>query len=232
MSILKGRGTELRMRRSRTRAHSTGLLGQLVDRAAGKGQALISAGEELPVVLARYPRGRGKLVESLQDAVTRTFPSLPAALRSAYRETLARATPVVIADLRRRNLCDCLGHHHPPAAHSSFARAFAKETGRRVGEIDLAIDSIRDWKPLPLSGLAVEAWVPECDPVSQNELASTRFHTALLSVFLHELEHLAFPERSEDEVRRRSDAFYVDALRAQIADSFGLEFGIAAEMAA
>ena len=216
------------MRHRRKRGHTAGLFSQLLARVAGKGQALISAGEDLPLVLARYPRGRATLVEALRAATTQTFPKLPEALRALYRDALSIATPVVIADLRRRNVCDCLGHHHPPASHSGFARAFAQETGRTVGEIDLAVDSIRDWKPLPLSGLAAEAWVPECDRISQTEFAQARFHSALLAVFLHELEHLAFPERPEHQVRERSNTFYVDALRAQLSRDFGLDFGIAA----
>lgn len=219
------------MRQRRGTPHAAGLFGQLLARVLGQGQALISAGDDIPVVVARYPRGRGRLAESLREAVTRTFPALPGSIRLLYRETLSRATPIVIADLRRRNVCDCLGHHHPPAAHSNFARAFAAETGRRVGEIDLAIDSIRDWKPLPLSGLAAEAWVPACDPVSRSEFAQARFDAALLAVFLHELEHLAFPERPEQQVRERSNRFYVDALRAQLSRDFGLQFGIATEPA-
>ena len=216
------------MRQRRKRGHSAGVLSQLLGRLAGKSQALIAAGDELPLVLARYPRGRAKLAESLRDAVTRTFPSLPAALRSLYQDALDRATPVVIADLRRRNVCDCLGHHHPPSSHSGFARTFAQETGRSVGEIDLALDSIREWKPLPLSGLAAEAWVPDCDRISKSEFAQARFHSALLAVFLHELEHLAFPDRPERQVRERSNQFYVDALQAQLSRDFGLHFGIAA----
>ena len=216
------------MRHRRERTHATGLLSQLIGRVVGKGQALISAGDDLPLVLARYPRGRSGLAETLREAVAHTFPALPAAIRSAYRDALSSATPVVIADLRRRNVCDCLGHHHPPSSHSGFAREFAAATGRKVGEIDLAIDSIRDWKPLPLSGLAAEALVPECDRVSKAEFAQARFHAALLAVFLHELEHLAFPERSEEQVRARSNQFYVEALQAQLSREFGLSFGIAA----
>jgi hypothetical protein len=220
------------MRHRRERAHAAGLMGQLLGRVLGKGQALISAGDEMPLVLARYPRGRAGLVDSLRYAVRRTFPALPGPIRSLYNDVLARATPVVIADLRRRNPCTCLGHHHLPGSHSGFARAFAAETGRPVGEIDLAVDAIREWKPLPLSGLAVEAWVPECDPDSRAEFSEARFHAALLSVFLHELEHLAFPDRSEQQVRERSNAFYVNALRAQLSRDFGLEFGISTEVAA
>jgi hypothetical protein len=220
------------MRHRPKRTHAAGLFSQLLARVVGKSEALIAAGDDLPLILARYPRGRAHLVESLRDAVAHTFPALPGSIRALYQDTLERATPVVIADLRRRNVCDCLGHHHPPSSHSDFARAFAAETGRKVGEIDLAIESIRDWKPLPLSGLAAEAWVPECDRGSKTEFAQARFHAALLAVFLHELEHLAFPDHPEEQVRERSNRFYVDALRAQLSRDFGLSFGITTEPAA
>ena len=213
------------MRHRRERAHVAGLFREVIGRVIGKGQALISAGDDFPLVLARYPRGRARLAEALRDAVKHTFPVLPTSIRSLYREVLDRATPVVITDLRLRNPCTCLGHHHPPTSHSAFARAFALETGRRVGEIDLAVDAIRAWEPLPLSGLAAEAWVPECDRVSKTEFTQARFHAALLSVFLHELEHLAFPEHTEQQVRERSNRFYVSALRAQLSRDFGLSFG-------
>ncbi|MEZ5365963.1 MAG: hypothetical protein R2748_27430 [Bryobacterales bacterium] len=220
------------MRKRTERTHTAGLFSQLIGRMLGKGQALISAGDTLPLVLARYPRGRSKLVAALEDALRHTFPALPASLRDRYQDALSRATPVVIADLRRHNPCTCLGHHHPPSSHSSFARAFALETGRQVGEIDLAIDAIRAWEPLPLSGLAAAAWVPDCDRGSKFEFAEARFHAAVLSVFLHELEHLAFPERPEHQVRERSNQFYVDALQAQLSSNFGLQFGFSSSVAA
>ncbi|MCB1019124.1 MAG: hypothetical protein KDC27_04315 [Acidobacteria bacterium] len=220
------------MRKRTERAHTAGLFSQLIGRMVGKGQALIAAGDAMPLVVARYPRGRAKLVTALEDALRHTFPALPASLRERYQDALEQSTPVVIADLRRHNPCTCLGHHHPPSSHSAFARAFAAETGRKVGEIDLAIDAIREWEPLPLSGLAAAAWVPDCDRGSKAEFAEARFHAAVLSVFLHELEHLAFPERPEQLVRERSNEFYIDALQAQLSSSFGLQFGFSGSVAA
>ena len=41
-----------------------------------------------------------------------------------------------------------------------------------------------------------------------------------------------FPNRGEQEVRDRSNRFYIDALRAHLARDFGLDFGISAEVAA
>ncbi|MBI1353468.1 MAG: hypothetical protein GC160_03920 [Acidobacteria bacterium] len=201
---------------------------ELLDRFIGRGQTLISAGERLPLVLASYPRGRFWFVQTLQSALQVTFPSLPASLRAAYAETLGMLPSVVVADLRRRNVCSCLGHHHPSLALSPLARRLASEMGGRVGEIDLAVESIRAWAPLPLSSLAAEQFVPPADADSRRTYEQVRFHAALLSVFLHELEHLAFPQRAEQEIRRRSDEFYQAALRHQLAAEFGASFGISA----
>jgi hypothetical protein len=61
---------------------------------------------------------------------------------------------------------------------------------------------------------------------AQAELEHWRFHAALLTVFLHEMEHLTFPERPEPEVRLRSNEFYRGALRQFAAQEFGVAFGI------
>ena len=86
------------------------------------------------------------------------------------------------------------------------------DTGQRGAEIDLAIDAIRSWEPLPLSDFPVAAPIEILKDESA-ELEYHRFHTALLSVFLHELDHLAFPKRGEKEIRTRRNEFYVGAMR-------------------
>ena len=196
---------------------SSGLLSRLVESLLGKGEMLIAAGDALPLVVASYPRGRFWFASSLSDVLRFTFPGLPAELRRAYADTLAELPPVVVADLRRRNVCACLGHHHHQAAHSSLTRRLAADTGGGIGEIDLAVEAIRAWNPLPLAGLAA-ACNHDIEPLSDD----IRFRSALLSVFLHELEHVAFPARSESEVRRRSNRFFVDVVAAQIGGEFGL----------
>jgi hypothetical protein len=145
-------------------------------------------------------------------------------LRSAYQDVLAAVPTLVVAVLRSHNPCTCLGHHHPSGTESRLARRLAVDTGRRVGEIDLAVDAIRRWEPLPLAALAaaVQAGTQELAA----ELEYRRFHTALLAVFLHELEHLAFPDRPEAEIRRRSDAFYLGSVREFTSQELGVPFGI------
>ena len=175
----------MRVRRRWNRPGSSGLLAGFAERIVGKGEALIAAGDSLPLVVASYPRGRSWFAASLGDVLRFTFPSLPAALRSAYADVLAKLPPVVVADLRRRNVCTCLGHHHPQSAHSLLARRIAADTGGGIGEIDLAVEAIRAWNPLPLAGLAAA-----CNEDVARLSEDVRFRAALLSVFLHELEHV------------------------------------------
>jgi hypothetical protein len=49
----------------------------------------------------------------------------------------------------------------------------------------------------------------------------------LLAVFLHELEHLAFPDRPEQVVRRHSDEFYGAAMREYVREEYGVAYGMA-----
>ena len=48
------------------RIHSRGLLAEVIDRIRGHDQMLIRAGDELPLVVASYPRGRLAFATSLQ----------------------------------------------------------------------------------------------------------------------------------------------------------------------
>lgn len=193
-------------------------MAQMAERLLGKSVDLISVGESLPLVVASYPRGRGRLALALRDVLSFTYSALPAAVKGSYAEVLSRAPTLVVADLRVRNACTCLGHHHPAPTHGDLSRRLAQDTGAAIGEIDLAVDSIRGWEPLPLAGLAVGGTNAD----EQARAKDARFQAALLGVFLHELEHGAFPERAEEEIRRRSDRFYVAAVSALLGDEFGL----------
>lgn len=207
------------MTHRRLRVRSRSLLVELVERALGRGQAMLTAGDQFPLVLATFPRGRARFAMALGSALRVTFPYLSPALQQSYAETLACAPPLIVADLRARNPCTCLGHHHPVCTPQT--QRLASDSACRVGEIDLAIEAIQDWEPRPLSSLAATL-----DPESAAELARIRFQTALLSVFLHELEHVAFPDRPEAEIRGHSDQFYLDALREQVSRDFGVGFGL------
>ena len=201
-------------------------MAQLGARLLGRGQTLIAAGERLPLVVASYPRGKSRFALALSHSLTFTLPSLPSTLRDSYLDILSGLPPVVVADLRVRNDCECLGHNHPNCS-LEVAQQLAAESGRPVGEIDLAMEAIRTWEPTPLASMAV----PPADREEKARLDELRFHTALLSVFLHELEHLAFPDRSEAEVRGHSDRFYRESIRTRLRSEFGASFGLTLETA-
>ena len=61
---------------------------------------------------------------------------------------------------------------------------------------------------------------------AEADLEYYRFHIALLAVFLHELEHLAFPECAEKPIRDHSNAFYAAAMKELVTSEFGVAYGI------
>jgi len=197
------------------------MLRELLDRIRGREQLLVRAGEEMPLIVISYPRGNASYAEALQIAVCQTYRHLSDETRRRYSHVLPRLPWLVVAILRPRNACSCLGHHHPPGTEGRIARRLKADTGMRVGELDLAIEAIRQWEPLPLAALAAQP-----PPELRTELNEFRFHVALLSVFLHELDHLAFPEHDEREVRQRSNEFYSASLREFFSQQLGASYGI------
>jgi len=209
-------------RRNRSGIHAKSLSAHLWARIRGVSETLIEARHGLPPVDAVFPNGRRDLADALTDTLHFTFPALPKDSIDSYREVLDRLPPLIVVELRSRNVCQCLGHHHEGPNLSNRSRSLAKQIDGEVGEIDLAVDAIRGWEPRPLSSLAVAS----ADPAAREALAETRFHSAMLSVFLHELEHLVFPSRPESAVRGHSDSFYLNILNFQFADRFGVSYSL------
>ena len=191
----------------------------------GRDQLLLRAGDDLPLVVAGYPRGHEAYATSLQSSLSGIFHSLSTQLRAGYAETLETVPSLVVAVLRQRNSCGCLGHHHRRGTETRLSRRVSADTGREVGEIDLAIEAIREWEPLPLSDLAVIDR-DQFGKDAEADLEYYRFHIALLAVFLHELEHLAFPGRAEKPIRNHSNAFYAAAMKELVTSQFGVAYGI------
>jgi len=196
-----------------------GLLARWRERLRGRKQRLIRAGEQMPLLLVSYPAEAEAAVGELEAAYTRSWPAMGEATRSLYLSLWPALPALVVVVLRARNPCGCLGHHHPPGAESRMARRLASELGHPVAEIDLAYDSIRSWCPEPLSSLAAGDMTGELEPL--------RYRVALLAVLLHEMEHLAFPERSEQEIRHHSREFYRKAMTELVARELGADYGIA-----
>ena len=209
----------------RPATHPPGLLARVLDKLRGRDQLLIRAGDDLPLVVAGYPRGHEALATSLQSSLSGVYHSLSKQLREGYDETLAAVPSLVVAVLRLRNACGCLGHHHRRGTESRLSRRLAVDTGRTVGEIDLAIKAIQEWEPLPLSDLAVLDH-NRFGKEAEADLEYYRFHIALLAVFLHELEHLSFPGRAEKPIRDHSNEFYAAAMKELVTRQFGVAYGI------
>jgi hypothetical protein len=180
----------------------------------------VRAGEDLPLLLISYPRGRLEAARDLEIAYAHALHSLREEVRSPY-EPVFRALPtMVVVLLRPRNPCGCLGHHHPPGTESRLTKRLASELGSPIGEIDLAYEGIREWKPQPLSSMAVAEL--------GGRLEVLHSQAATLAVLLHELEHLAFPFKTEQEIRRRSNGFYAAAMEDLVTGETGSDYGMAA----
>lgn len=208
------------MLRPRTHeVHPRGILHRLLDRLRGREQLLVRAGDDLPLLLLSFPTGAGGVVREIEVAYSHTLRRLSDEARAPYRAVLEAAPAMVVVLLHPVNPCQCLGHHHPPGAESRLTRRLVADLGRPVGEIDLAYEGIRAWAPEPLSWLAAGEL--------GTRLSAIHFQAALLAVLLHELEHLVFPERTEQEIRTRSNHFYTKTMQELVAEEEGSGYGMA-----
>jgi len=203
-----------------TRIHPQSLLRQIYLWIRGTEQILVRPAAELPLVLISYAKGDREGMEHLKESLEETWMTLPETFRQRYAEVLGQVPPFVVTLLRRRNLCACLGHHHPPGTESRLTRRLRGMSGVATGEIDLAYEAIREWEPQPLSLPALHS------AAETDEFRSFQWQLALLAVFLHELNHLVSPKESEARVRGKSQQFYEDVLAHFVAERFGVEYGL------
>ena len=180
---------------------------------------LVRAGEDLPLLLISYPRGSEQQAGDIEAAYARTLRGLSSGTRAAYAPVFQSLPTMIVVLLRAKNPCECLGHHHPRGTESRLTRRLAAELGSPIGEIDLAYQGIRQWRPQPLSSMAIEGLGPR--------LEALHFQAAVLAVLLHEMEHLAFPEKPEQEIRNRSNRFYAAAMEELVAAETGYGYGMA-----
>jgi hypothetical protein len=196
-----------------------GLIRRLIERLREREQLLVRAGEDLPLLLLTYPHGAEEVAREIEAAYARTLRRLSPAAQALYQPLFASAPALVVVILNPLNPCECLGHHHPRGTESRFARRLSADLGEPIGEIDLAYEGIRNWKPEPLSSLAVGDL--------GGRLPAIHFQAAVLAVLLHELEHLVFPERTEHDIRLRSNSFYSAAMRELVEEESGAGYGMA-----
>jgi hypothetical protein len=163
-----------------------------------------------PLVIIAHSFRDSKRARLLALAVEQDWFLAPAKSREAYDEILFKSPGLVIVQLRRKNICGCLGHRHVMVKEAPFAEAHEAIGGATAGEMDIATDSIESWLALPLSETALDARYLEGSRME--DFHAQRFRLRMLSVLLHEINHLVFPREPESSVRERSLNFYREAL--------------------
>ena len=150
-------------------------------------------------------------------AVEQDWTAVPDGCREAYDEILFRAPRLVVLQLRRKNLCGCLGHRHTVVQEPPFAEPHEVFGGAGVGEMDIAWKSVATWPALPIADTAFDSKFFEGTRLE--EFREEQFRLRLLSVFLHETNHLVAPEEPEESVRERSLGFYREALARYVEEA-------------
>ena len=163
-----------------------------------------------PLVVVAHSFQDASRAAQLALAIEQDWFLAPAASREAYEEILCRAPGLVIVQLRRKNLCGCLGHRHVLVNELPFVVAHEAFRAAGTGEMDIAYDRIGTWAALPISDGALDARFLAGSRLE--EFHAEQFRLRVLSVLLHEINHLVFPQEPESSVRKRSLAFYREAL--------------------
>jgi hypothetical protein len=173
--------------------------------------ALLSDRSRPLYVIAYRVRDKGR-AEEVARAVQRDWIESPATCREAYDEILFRAPQLVVIQLHRKNVCGCLGHRHVAVREAPFAMPHDAFGGEHAGEMDIAYEQIFTWHALPLSDTALDAKFLQGSRLE--DFHAKQFRLRLLSIILHETNHLVFPHEPETSIRERSLNFYHDALAA------------------
>jgi hypothetical protein len=148
----------------------------------------------------------------LARAFEHDWGEVPSPSRETYDEILFRAPRLVVIQFVRANVCGCLGHRHVAVREAPFAMPHEALGGEHAGEMDIAFERVKTWQALPLSETALDAKFLEGSRLE--EFHAAQFRLRLLSIVLHETNHLVNPSEPETSVRERSLNFYRQALAA------------------
>jgi hypothetical protein len=164
----------------------------------------------LPVLVVAYryrdPARAGQIVRAIEQ----DWAEAPPHCRESYQKILAQAPGLVVVQLRRGNVCGCLGHRHLLVKEALFAEPHDAFGGAAVGEMDIAFDRVEHWLALPLMDTALDTQFVAGSRLQ--EFHDQRLRFRLLSILLHETHHMVAPQAPEEAVRERSLAFYRDSL--------------------
>ena len=167
-----------------------------------------------PLVIVACSFGDGAKARQLALAVEQDWAGVPNRCREAYDEILFKAPGLIVVQLRRKNVCGCLGHRHLVVKEAPFAESHEAFGSAQVGEMDIAYERVETWQALPLSDTALDTKF--LAGTRLEEFHAQQFRLRLLSVLLHETNHLVASEEPETSIRERSLAFYRDALASYV----------------
>jgi hypothetical protein len=178
---------------------------------AGRRYAL-AAFPDRPKPLVVVAHGRRDSLKALEmvRAVERDWAEAPLECREAYEAVLANSPKVVIIQFRRTNICGCLGHRHVIVKEPPFADPHDALGGDPAGELDIAYQRVERWVALPLTDIALDTQFVTGSRL--REFQAKRLRLQLLSILLHEINHMVHSQEPETSIRERSLAFYRDAL--------------------
>ncbi len=171
----------------------------------------------LPVVIIAHAFRDSAMARQLALVIEQDWAGVPQSCRDAYDEILLKAPELIVVQLRRTNVCRCLGHRHPIVREAPFAEPHEAFGGARIGEMDIAYQRVETWAALPLSDTALDVKFLEGPRLV--EFRAKQFRLRLLSILLHETNHLAAPQEPEPAVLSRSLSFYREALAAYVEDT-------------
>jgi len=171
----------------------------------------------LPVIVIAHSFRDGTMARQMALALEQDWASAPTSCRDAYDEILLKAPELIIVQLRRKNVCRCLGHRHPIVREAPFAEAHEAFGSARVGEMDIAYQRVETWAALPLSDTALD--VKFLQGPRLEEFRAKQFRLRLLSILLHETNHLAATHEPESAVLTRSLSFYRESLGAYVEET-------------
>jgi hypothetical protein len=168
----------------------------------------------LPVFVIAH-RGRYPArIEQVAHILEHDWAEVPPQCREAYEEILRQAPRLIVIQLRRTNVCGCLGHRHVVVKEIPFSEPHDAFDGAAVGEMDIAYDRVENWLAQPLMDTALDAQFIAGSRLEDFHAQQLRYR--LLSIVLHETHHMVDPHAAEDVVRSRSLAFYREALAAYV----------------
>lgn len=163
-----------------------------------------------PIVVVAHRDRTPARAEHVLRAVELDWAETPDPCRHAYEDILERAPGIIVVQLRRKNVCGCLGHRHVIVKEIPFTESHEAFGGVGVGEMDIAFDRVEKWLAQPIMDIALDTQFIAGSRRQEFHEQQLRFR--LLSILLHETHHMVEPKAPEDVVRARSLTFYREAL--------------------